>query len=231
MDSASSTASELVGKRTNSSIVIGTTKRRRLSEVSNVLLQINPTGYARAAFRANGHDVDSIETLASERFTPPTKEMMEAYQGDVVAAFRNNDMDAIEGMHATGRLTVNACNRFGESVLHIACRRGNARLVRFLIETVGLDVRTIRDDYHRTAMHDACWTNRSASDVMDVLLEYAPEHLLLRDVRGYTPLDYVRTEDQGRWLRFLWERKARLNPSWSSPCADTITVTPGTITE
>lgn len=197
----------------NNGLTISANKSWRLSEVSNVLLQINPTDYARAAFRANGHDVDAIQERASQQFVAPTPEMMDAYQNDVVAAFRNNDMEAIQQLHAAGKLTVNACNQFGESVLHIACRRGNAPLVRFLIETVGFDVRTIRDDYHRTVMHDACWTNEAASDVMDVLLEYAPEHALLKDVRGFTPFDYVRTQDHGKWLRFLWERKGKLSPS------------------
>ena len=27
--------------------------------------------------------------------------------------------------------------------------------------------------------------------------------LLLKDVRGYTPLDYARSEDRGKWLRFF----------------------------
>ena len=34
--------------------------------------------------------------------------------------------------------------------------------------------------------------------------------LLLKDVRGYTPLDYARSEDRGKWLRFLRERKSIL---------------------
>jgi hypothetical protein len=199
--------------RATTSVVSNTNKRRRLSEVCNVLVQINPTAYIEAAFRANGHDVDMIQQKAAAQFSAPTSEMTDAYQHDIVSAFRSNDMETIQQLHANGKLTVNACNRFGESVLHIACRRGNAKLVRFLIETVGMDAKTIRDDYHRTVLHDACWTNQAASEVVDVLLEHCPEHALLKDVRGFTPFDYTRSQDHGKWLRFLWERKARLNPS------------------
>lgn len=195
-----------------------THKRPRLSEGCNVQLSIHPTAYVEAAFRANGNDINYIQQKADQQFIPPTSEMVEAYQHDVVSAFRNNDMDTIKHLHETGRLTVNACNRFGESVLHIACRRGDATLVRFLIETVGMDVKTIRDDYHRTVLHDACWTNTAASEVVDVLLDHCPEHALVKDVRGFTPFDYTRTQDHGKWLRFLWERKAKL--SASSPNTD-----------
>jgi hypothetical protein len=194
-----------------------TSKKRRLSEVGSLLLQINPTTYIQAAFRANGNNLSDIEQRANQQFVPPTSEMMDAYQQDVVSAFRNNDMDTIVQLHEQGRLSVNACNRFGESVLHIACRRGNAKLVRFLIEVVGMDVTTIRDDYHRTVLHDACWTNTAASDVVDVLLDFCPEHALLKDVRGYTPFDYIRAQDHGKWLRFLWERKAKLTALQKTP--------------
>jgi hypothetical protein len=89
-----------------------------------------------------------------------------------------------------------------------------------------LDTDTIRDDYNRTPLHDAFWTttsadinNSSSYDVIDFLLTSQPnvvELLLLKDVRGYTPLDYARSEHRTKWLHFLWKRKNILRVSSSS---------------
>jgi hypothetical protein len=56
----------------------------------------------------------------------------------------------------------------------------------------------------------------AALHVVDMLLAAAPEHVLLKDERGFTPFDYVRRQDHGKWLRFLWERKHKLRPTNSS---------------
>merc|ERR1712183_78962 len=52
-------------------------------------------------------------------------------------------------------------NRFGESLLHLACRRGRTDMVRFLVVEMGSpprDVLETMDDCHKTPLHDACWT-------------------------------------------------------------------------
>merc|ERR1711865_526107 len=120
-------------------------------------------------------------------------------------------------------LTVNACNQFGESILHLACRRGLYEMVQFLVEEVGIAVEMGRDDYHRTVLHDVFW---SASDfattanlVKYLLLTCASTAalLLVEDVRGYTPFDYARAEHRGKWLHFLWEHRTWL---WPPPPED-----------
>merc|ERR1712232_246657 len=71
------------------------------------------------------------------------------------------------------------------------------------------------DDYDRTPLHDAFWTPAPSYDVVDYLLKQpnVPDLLLCKDKRGFTPLDYTRAEDRGRWLRFLRERNALLRPT------------------
>ncbi|KAG7339081.1 ankyrin repeat domain protein [Nitzschia inconspicua] len=185
-----------------------------MQEIASILLSITPTDYARAAFKANGHgDVESLQAQAISKFQPPTKEVIESYQNEVVAAVRRNNLDTIQKMHRNGTLKGNACNKFGESILHIACHRGHTSLVKYMLQDMKINVAAVRDDYHRTALHDACWTTEPAFDVVDMLLDAAPEHVLLKDARGYTPFDYVRREDHGKWLRFLWERKHKLRLS------------------
>ena len=192
----------------------------KMKQIYNVLLQINPKEYAKAGFRANGFSVEQVREQATSNFQDPitTKSMTDQYTNEIVRAFRQCDLPTIRQLVNDGKLTSNASNVYGESILHIASRRGNIEMLKFLIEELGVDPRKYCDDYGRTALHDACWTPTSepAFDVVDFLLEHSPEHLLLKDKRGFTPLDYIRPNDHGKWLRFLWERKTKLRPSSSS---------------
>merc|ERR1712023_497089 len=133
-------------------------------------------------------------------------------------AVRNCNLPEARRLYTEGNLVrhgVNPCNRFGESILHIACRKGNLEMVQYLIEEAGLSITEIRDDYHRTPLHDAFWTPTTSLGVIDFLLRqpYVAELLLCKDKRGFTPLDYVRPEDRGKWLQFLRERKTLLRPT------------------
>lgn len=105
-------------------------------------------------------------------------------------------------------------NRFGESLMHLACRRGRTEMVRFLVEelpgSTPSQMLSIQDDCHKTPLHDACWTPSPNFELVELILEHAPEQVMMQDVRGNTPFDYVRKEDYALWLRFLWERRSLL---------------------
>ena len=188
------------------------------NETIELLQNIHPSDYARAAFKANGFgDFDSIASDCDSRVLPPTASMLEAYSTEIVQEVRNNNLEGAKKLYEEGRFQqgCNACNRFGESILHIACRRGHLEMVKFLVGEVGLSITGIRDDYKRTPLHDAFWTSKASPDVIDYLLNQpnVTELLLCKDQRGFTPLDYSRGEDRGKWLRFLWERRDELRPS------------------
>mmetsp|Transcript_18845 Transcript_18845/g.52640 ORF Transcript_18845/g.52640 Transcript_18845/m.52640 type:complete len:258 (-) Transcript_18845:94-867(-) len=181
----------------------------------------SPSDYTRLAFLANGlKDFESITKDCESRFLPITTAMLEAYHTEILTAVRSNDLEKAQQLYREGQFQhgTNACNRFGESILHIACRRGNLGMVRFLVEEVGLSIITIRDDYHRTPLHDAFWTSKASYEVVEYLLNqpYVTELLLCKDKRGFTPLDYSRVEDRSKWLTFMWERRATLRPYESS---------------
>lgn len=143
--------------------------------------------------------------------------MLEAYNTSIVQEVRNNNLAGVKKLYKEGdfKYGCNACNRFGESILHIACRRGHLEMVKFLVGEAGLSCAEIRDDYHRTPLHDAFWTSTASPDVVDYLLQqpYVTELLLAKDKRGFTPLDYSRGEDRKKWFRFLWERRDLLKPA------------------
>lgn len=143
-------------------------------------------------------------TRPASPYTKPTQAFMDAYDLKVVKAVRGNDLPTLKEMHLQGK-SLNACNRFGESIMHMACRRGMLDIVTFLLET-GCAV-DIRDDFGRTPLHDACWTTVPNFEVMNVVIQKVhPDILLCQDVRGHTPFHYARKEHWGAWVSFLEER-------------------------
>jgi hypothetical protein len=204
----SSIALSETGKR-NAPVESGSPPQKKQKVSTRIV--IRPSDYALAAFRANGVDIQEARAKITEQFIVPSEEMIKAYTSEVLEAVRNNDLGQLKKMHKESKLVVNACNKFGDSLLHLACRRSHTEIAEFLIKDLKVNV-NIRDDYHRTPLHDAAWTAEPNFELVSLLIKEAPEHLLMEDVRGSTPFDYVREHDWGLWLRFLWERKAMLRP-------------------
>lgn len=187
--------------------------RKRRIVAKNVV--IKPADYVKSAFKANGCDIEATKTASLKVFSEPTEEMISSYTSELLAVVRKNNMAELRKLHSEGKL-VNSCNKFRESLLHLSCRRSFTEMTHFLIEDVNADI-NIRDDYFRTPLHDACWTPEPNFELVDMLIRVAPEHLLLEDVRGFTPFDYVRNDHWKQWLRFLWERRDLLKPLAPAP--------------
>eukprot|EP00540_Astrosyne_radiata_P007762 CAMPEP_0116832866 /NCGR_PEP_ID=MMETSP0418-20121206/6124_1 /TAXON_ID=1158023 /ORGANISM="Astrosyne radiata, Strain 13vi08-1A" /LENGTH=245 /DNA_ID=CAMNT_0004462263 /DNA_START=139 /DNA_END=873 /DNA_ORIENTATION=+ len=137
--------------------------------------------------------------LDDEYFPFVTEEQIASYTIEVVAATRENKVEELKKIYETrGRSALDCCNRFGESLLHMACRRGFKDIVTFFLSEVGLGVR-IRDDCGRTPLHDVCWNPRVQLDLAAQLLERDPSLLLITDKRGHTPFQYARPQDWTTW--------------------------------
>lgn len=151
----------------------------------------------------------SIPQLKTLTFQKPSEDDIAAYDLETVKAIRSNNLDQLRQLWCSGK-SMNACNQFGESVLHMACRRGYAKIVEFLLREV--KVRSDRcDDFGRNPFHDALWTSVPNFDVVDLLIDYAnPALLLLEDVRGNTPFAYARRDHCQQWISFLEERRDKL---------------------
>lgn len=182
---------------------------KRMTAAKHIV--IKPSDYVMSAFKANGTDIETVKKSALKGFSEPTEEMLESYTSELLATVRKNDMETLRKLHSQGKL-VNSSNKFGESLLHLSCRRSFTEMTKFLIEEVKVDI-NIRDDYFRTPLHDACWTPEPNFELVEMLIRLAPEQLLLADVRGFTPFDYVRADHWKQWLRFLWERRNLLRPN------------------
>jgi ankyrin repeat protein len=163
----------------------------------------SPVLYLKEMFARNEYGIRLLASqLDNMSFARPSKEATEAYDLTVVQAIRLNDLEKLSAMLHDGK-SFNACNRFGESLVHMVCRRGNIEMANFLITEASVDV-DVRDDFGRTPMHDACWTSKPNLAMMDLLINNVPPQMLLsEDVRGHTPFDYARQEHYDEWTEYL----------------------------
>jgi hypothetical protein len=131
-----------------------------------------------------------------------TSDRLNSYSKDIIGAITSSDMNFLRMAHNDLNRNMNCCNRFGESVLHTACRRGLLEVVKFLINEAKVDVR-VRDDYGRTPAHDACWQAEPNMELIEIILNQYPDLLLITDKRGFTPLQYVRKDQWPAWVELF----------------------------
>mmetsp|Transcript_11598 Transcript_11598/g.16249 ORF Transcript_11598/g.16249 Transcript_11598/m.16249 type:complete len:322 (-) Transcript_11598:164-1129(-) len=155
----------------------------------------------------------TLDLSDNDFFTPITPEQLAAYTNEIVLAGRDGDVATLKKMYLTSGHRMECCNRFGESLLHMACRRGFQDMAQFLLvdeEGPQLSVR-IRDDCGRTPFHDACWCAVPNLSICKWLLERDPSLLLMSDKRGHTPFQYARQQHWGTWKQFLYDNVDLLN--------------------
>jgi hypothetical protein len=152
-----------------------------------------------------------VPSLCNDETTfilPISEEMIDNYDTDVVTAVRENDLSTIQLMHTNGR-SFSCCNRFGESLLHMACRRGYDPIVQYLVNQADVSIR-ITDDCGRTPLHDALWHKECQYNIVDLLVRTDPLLMLTCDKRGHTPFAYSRREHWANWRQFLWDRREHM---------------------
>ena len=188
-------------------------------KTKNQLLEkeaMSPDTFFRSMIISQGIKFPTSKKIHSlsmkDYFLEPTPELIAAYDTDVTTAARNEDLEALKVLHSRGH-PLQCCNRFGESILHVACRRGSATITRFLLDEANVSLR-VRDDFGRTPLHDACWTREPAFELVKMLIEKEPDLLLVCDKRGNTPLEYVRRDHWKVWCQFLTEMEIeKITPS------------------
>jgi len=136
------------------------------------------------------------------------------WNAEVITAVRENHLEALRKMHAEGR-PLQCHNKFGESLLHLACRKQRIEVVDFLLNEVKVSA-AVRDDFGRTPLHDACWTPVPNFKLVDCILKKCPDLLYVKDKRGHTPLFYGRQNHWESWIRHLEERIQLLAPKHQS---------------
>jgi Ankyrin repeats (3 copies) len=171
---------------------------------------MSPYQYVQEVFVDNGYHVAECSVELSELFAKPSEAQIAAYKVGTVKAARLAKTSEIRTLHAAG-VSFDCCNRFGESLVSMVCRKGNADVIQFLVKEANVSL-LIRDDFGRTVLHDAFWTTEPEFELINFLLQEVPDLLFVKDVRGHTPLDYVRKEHWEAWIAFFQDRKNLLRP-------------------
>ena len=112
----------------------------------------NPDEYLRTIMGGMGYPTEPVDTLSvTNFFHEHTPEQIAAYDNETCGAARSDDLDGLRALHRGGK-TLQCSNRFGESLIHIACRRGSLPVIAFLLDEAGVSIR-VRDDCGRTPLH------------------------------------------------------------------------------
>lgn len=102
---------------------------------------------------------------------------------------------------------MSACNKFSESIVHMACRRSTFQIVQFMISH--LETVLLVDDYGRTPLHDACWRPQPQFDIVLLLMDNNLDLIRCKDKRGSIPLHYVQRDHWHIWCAFLDSQKEK----------------------
>lgn len=136
-----------------------------------------------------------------------TPEQMDHFDNDALEAIRNKDIDTLRAWHAEGR-PLQTSSPFGDTLLHIACRRGYLDVVTFLVKEASVSL-WVQDEQGRTPLHFGCHSAEPWFDLVDFIIEQDPDLLFVADARGSMPLDYAPKETWGDWITFLNEKELR----------------------
>lgn len=166
----------------------------------------HPEDFLHEILRKRGYRTDMVPGTGSAFHRPPSPEQVAAYDKAILRAVLDEDESTLESMRSSGT-RMDACNRFGDTVLHMACRRGRVRSLRYLLRECGGRGLEFTDDFGRTVMHDACWTSTPRFDVASMLLARDTRLLRILDKRGSSPLQYVPRAQWAQWCAFFESRK------------------------
>ena len=163
---------------------------------------MSPQEFLDALLLERGYSVQKYQTLQTGYYNKPTVFQQASYSRYIIDLVKQGESAKFQACMMSG-LSLNPCNQFGESVLHMVCRRGDAGLLQGMMDC-GSDLE-IADDYGRTPLHDACWAAEPAFDVVKLLLNDRDNVSMfhLQDTRGSLPLDYVHKDHWADWIQFL----------------------------
>lgn len=179
-------------------------KRPTRPKLKESAATLSPQGFLDATIRKRGYSTRRFKTLQSAYYNKPTQLQIASHDAFLVKIVREGNLDKLKEIIDSG-VSPNPCNQYGESLVHMACRRGDTVMLNILLDA-GADLQ-ISDDYGRTPLHDACWAATPCFDIVDIILKKDVRMLHLTDSRGALPLSYVRKDDWAQWSEYLESKK------------------------
>jgi hypothetical protein len=165
--------------------------------------------YLANLIASRGYSNQHYCSLEGGYYCQPTELQKASYGMKVIEAVRTSDEVLLSNLLDSG-LSTNPCNPFGESMIHMVCRRGDHKLLQVFLDR-GCSVQ-VSDDFGRTPLHDACWTTAPCFKSVEMLLKKDVRLLHIVDCRGSAPLSYVKRENWLEWKQFFDSQKEILWP-------------------
>jgi hypothetical protein len=165
---------------------------------------LSPQDYLDGMVKSRGYSSTSCSTLSTAYYNKPSPFQLASYGVYMINLVRDGDVQGLQEALDLG-LSPNACNAYGESIVHNVCRRSDDQMLDVLLRA-GCEIQ-ISDDNGRTPMHDACWTAQPNFLIVEKLLDRDIQLLFMSDNHGFLPLSYTRKDHWSEWLQFLQSKK------------------------
>jgi len=159
--------------------------------------------------RSRGYSTSRFTSLQTAYYNKPTALQQASYDLHLIQLVRSGQVEQFRAIFNSG-ISPNPCNAFGESLLHLICRRGEPESLQVMVDA-GCTIQ-VADDYGRTPLHDACWAARPCFELVEMILDVDVRFFHMTDCRGALPLSYVRKEHWAAWVEFLASRKDKYWP-------------------
>ena len=156
--------------------------------------------YFENLLRSRGYSANNYCSLENAYYSKPTALQMASHGVKVIQGVRKSDTHLVTRLLKAG-LSPNPCNKFGESIIHMICRRGDSELLKIFVK-FGCSLQ-VCDDFGRTPLHDACWTSEPKFEVVELILRSDRRLMNIDDCRGSSPLSYVKRDHWGAWIQFF----------------------------
>lgn len=199
------------GKRAASEQLEGKTEHKyakviagKLSPLATIDTNLSLQQYFASLLDSRGYSNQNYCSLEGGYYCQPTDLQKASYGMKLIEAVRTSNEVLLNKLLKSG-LSSNPCNAFGESIIHMVCRRGDHKLLKVFLDH-GCSVQ-VSDDFGRTPLHDACWTATPCFKSVEMLLNKDRRLLHIVDCRGSTPLSYVKKESWQEWMQFFDRQK------------------------
>lgn len=189
-------------------------KSKRINIPRSVVFNmLPPKAFLGALLRKRGYSTETYSALDTAYYNKPTQFQQASYGTRITQAARTGDVKVLYKLIKCG-LSRNPCNKFGESVVHIVCRRGSKGCAFEVLDQlckIGCELQ-VCDDFGKTPLHDACWTVDPCFRTISLILDKDIRLLHMKDRRGSTPLDYLRKEKWRDMIEYLIQNRDRFWP-------------------
>ena len=165
---------------------------------------MSPQAYLDVLIHSRGYSTRRYRTLQTGYYSKPTAFQQASYNVYLVKLVRANDVEKLRAVMQAG-ISPNPCNAYGESLVHMVCRRGDYEFLKMLLE-IGTSIQ-VSDDYGRTPLHDACWAAEPSFQTVELIAAKDIALFHMTDSRGAVPLSYVRRDHWPLWIEFLESKK------------------------